>query len=194
MLKTFLHTFLFFISFVLLVNAFAENLPEKSVSPKKDVDKQCLQLLRSKNSTQINRCEFFKCFEDRFPCGNKYWVMNWGYKYCRRYADPEFIEKFTDIGKKLLEHVNKCLPKHFEKFYRSKRMVRCKKLNQEAFEAQGKCYTEIQNDFCKAFVDNKDLFIKVLDYNDLMNLESISMIRKATEKCNPKIDFFFLIG
>jgi hypothetical protein len=63
-------------SFYFLAECFSEN--EKTVKPKVNVDQRCLDLLASKNKTQIEKCEFFKCFEERFPCGNKYWVMNWG--------------------------------------------------------------------------------------------------------------------
>ena len=59
-----------------LVESFNEN--EKTIRPKSNVEQRCLDLLTIKNKTQIERCEFFKCFEERFPCGNKYWVMNWG--------------------------------------------------------------------------------------------------------------------
>ena len=164
------------------VYGFVDTLPEKTAKIKKNVDQSCLDLLHSANVTQLNRCEFFKCFEDRFPCGKQYWIMNWGYKYCRRYANSEFTAKFNEDGKKLLEHVNKCLPKHFEKFYKSKRSLRCKKLSQDAFEAQGRCYQEVQSLFCKAFPENKELFIQVLDNHDFVNLDSISMIRKTADR------------
>ena len=59
-----------------LVESYNEN--EKTVRPKANVEQRCLDLLYGKNKTQIERCEFFKCFEERFPCGNKYWTMNWG--------------------------------------------------------------------------------------------------------------------
>jgi hypothetical protein len=177
----------------IVVDAMLDHLTEKSVNAKKPIDKKCLDLLSSTNITKIERCEFFKCFEERFPCGNKYWIMNWGYKYCRRYADPEFVAKFTESGKVLLEHVNKCLPKHLERFYKAKKLLRCKKLNQDAFDVQGKCYQDAQKLFCKAFPDNKDLFMKVLDPADVMNMDSVNMIRKTADKCQPKIDLMSLI-
>lgn len=186
--------FLFFLFFCASVHGFMDNLADKVIKPQKDVDQKCADILTNTSLSQMERCEFFKCFEDRFPCGKQYWIMNWGYKYCRRYADSKFIEKFTPTGKKLLEHVNKCLPKQFEKNYKSKRPIRCKKLNNEAFSAQTKCYTDIQKDFCTGFVENKMLFVQVLDNSDLINMESISMIKKASEKCTPKIDLLGLMS
>lgn len=185
----------FLIASLSMVNCMMNTLTEKTVIAKTTKnDKKCLDLLKNNSTTPIQRCEFFKCFEEKFPCGSEYWIINWGYKYCRRYADAEFIAKFTPTGKKLLDHVNKCLPKHFEKTYKKKR-IRCKSLNTEAFDSQGKCYEEVQKDFCKAFPENKDLFIKVLDHGDFLNFESIGMIKKVADKCTPKIDFMsFMSG
>jgi hypothetical protein len=180
--------------FALTVHGFVDNLPDKTARCKKNYENRCLDLLTSTNITNMERCEFFKCFEERFACGKQYWIMNWGYKYCRRYADNKFFARFSEEGKKLLEHVNKCLPNHFEKLYKSKRPLRCKKLSKDAFEAQGKCYQDVQSLFCKAFPENKDLFIEVLDHNDFINLDSISMIRKTAEKCVPAIDFLSMMS
>ena len=180
---------------IVLVNvAAAQILMDKTVTAKKPINDTCVEVLRGKNMTLMQRCEFFKCFEDRFPCGNKYWIMNWGYKYCRRYADPEFTSKFTDRGKQLLDHINKCLPKQLEKFYKSKKSINCKRLYSQAFDAQHRCYAEKQKDFCVAFPDNKELFIKVLDQSDFLNFDSISMIRKSVEKCEPKINLSDLLS
>ncbi|RNA03447.1 stanniocalcin family [Brachionus plicatilis] len=170
------------------------NLDLKRVIPNGDIDQNCLELLRSSNITNMERCEFYKCFEKRFPCGKEYWIINWGYKYCRRYADENFANNFTTVGQKLLNHVNECLPRYFEKAYKSSRPIQCKKLSNQAFRAQTNCYKDIQKDFCIAFEENKILFVKVMDNSDLMNFESIAMIRKATEKCSTKLNFFSLFS
>jgi len=179
---------------IVTVNAIFDNLPDKRVKARKPVDESCLAILHNRNATLMERCEFFKCFEDRYPCGSNYWVINWGYKYCRRYADQTFIDKFTDVGKELLAFINECLPNHFEKFYKSKRQLRCKKLYRDAFEAQGDCYAQVQEKFCKAFPENKKLFIEVLDPADFMNIDSITMIRKTAENCEPKLDLLSIMG
>ena len=178
---------IFQVFIILMLSCFVYG-QEKIVQATKPLDEKCLELIKSKNTSTLNRCHFFKCFEERFPCGNHFWIMNWGYKYCRRYADPEFSSKFTKTGKKLLSHINKCLPKSLEKYYKTKKAIHCKRLTTQAFEAQGKCYQEVQKDFCVGFPENKDLFTKVLDQQDFFNMESISMIRATAEKCRPKID------
>lgn len=172
--------------------ALSNSLAERKLAPRKEINQTCLNLLHNVNATLMERCEFFKCFEDRFPCGKDYWIMNWGYKYCRRYADPKFIANFTQTGKELLDSVNRCLPKKFEKFYR-KTQCRCRRLFNEAFDEQSKCYIEIKEKFCKGFSENKILFVKVLDYADLMTPDAISMIKKAASGCKPKIDLLSIL-
>ena len=168
------------------------SLIERHVPFKKEINQTCIDLLHNANATLMQRCDFFKCFEERFPCGKDYWIMNWGYKYCRRYADPKFIANFTKTGQELLDAVNKCLPKKFERFYR-KTACRCRRLFNEAFDEQAKCYIEVKEKFCKGFSENKILFVKVLDYADLMTQDAMSMIKKATAKCNPKIDLLSIV-
>ena len=45
-------------------------LRNKVVKATKPVDKKCLALLNKPNKTQMDNCNFYKCFEERFPCGN----------------------------------------------------------------------------------------------------------------------------
>ncbi len=178
------------------------NTIEKVINPMKPIDLECLDLIKGNNNDSLNisssrfeKCNVFKCFEERFPCGKTYWIMNWGFKYCVRYSNSEFIKKFTQKGKLLLDHLTECLPKFLEKYYKSTRALNCDRLSTLAFKAQGKCYMEKLELFCVAFPENKDLFIKVLDQNDFLNFDSISMISKVADKCNPKLDLAsFIFG
>jgi hypothetical protein len=179
--------------FVFLSQTFvdcAANENDKIVRPKAKIESKCLDLLLNTNKTQLERCEFFKCFEERFPCGTKYWVLNWGYKYCRRYANKQFTDKFSQEGKQMLTHLNKCLPSKLEKLYKSKRPVRCQNLSDNMFGVQANCYEEILPTFCKAFPDNKNLLMNIMDQSDMMNMNSFSMIKKLGDKCVPKLDLY----
>lgn len=169
-----------------------KDLADRRIVAKKDIDPKAIKLLHNTNATLLERCEFFKSFEDRFPCGKDYWIMNWGYKYCRRYANPEFIANFTKVGQELLDAVNKCLPNKFEKFYRRKQ-IHCKRLHDEAFDEQASCYNDVKEKFCKGFGENKLLFVKVLDYADLMVNKAFQMIKKAASGCKPKIDLLNIL-
>lgn len=153
-----------------------------------------LNFIQSSNSSALERCDFFKCFEKRIPCGKDFWIMNWGHKYCTRYANPNFIREFTNSGKKFLNFVNKCLPRALKKLYKIKAdQVSCKALSRAAFQAQANCYQHLNSNFCKGFVENKSLFIKVLDKSDFFNMDSISVITNSTKKCHPKINMLSLL-
>ena len=95
----------------------------------------------------------------------------------------------------MLEHLNRCLPKFLEKHYKSTKPIGCERLSSLALNAQGKCYMENLKLFCTGFPENKDQFIKVLDQSDFLNFESISMISRVADKCNPKLDLAsFIFG
>lgn len=179
---------------MLTVAGFMDDLPEKTVAAKKAVDPDCLKALH--NATlNVSRCDFFKCFEERFPCGNRYWMINWGFKYCRRYAESDFNKNFTQTGQQLLKFVNfDCLPKTLEKFYKTKRSIKCRKLHHDIFEAQTKCYIESKSLFCKGFPENRLLFAKAMDKQDMLNYDSMMMVKKAADKCTPKLDLMSMIS
>jgi len=162
---------------------------EKTVRPRANVTQNCLNLLHNSNVSQIKRCDFFKCFEDRFPCGKDYWIQNWGRKYCLKHADKNVIKQFTKEGIDLIKHLDRCLPNKLEKYYLSKKSIKCKTLTTNMFIAQGECYDEVRETFCKAFPDNMSLFMKILDFSDLWNENSLKMINKIGANCVPKINF-----
>jgi len=175
------------------VDALLGTLSEKVVRPTRKLDVKCLNRMMNETASLKERCEFFKCFEERYPCGSDYWIMNWGFKYCQRYADESFRAKFTPSGIQLLDHINECLPNRLARFYKTRRSMKCKRLSHKAFRAQGQCYAQAQELFCKAFPENTDLFINVLDPADFMNFDSIRMIRETANKCSPPIDLFSLV-
>lgn len=120
--------------------------------------------------------------------------MNWGYKYCQKYTNPEFVEKFNKNGKKFLKFTNKCLPNSLAKLYKtSSKEVSCPKLSKIAFMAQSKCYQDPDSGFCPAFSENGKLFVQVLDPKDLFNMDSISVIQNSAEKCNPKLSMMSIL-
>lgn len=69
------------------------------------------------------------------------------------------------------------------------RSMNCKRFQRKAFRLQGKCYSKVQNLFCQAFPENKELFLKVLDQKDFFNMDSVKMIKNTINKCVPKLDF-----
>ena len=190
MKSTYLIGFSLFLILVLSQETFSYIFLEKTIKPRSNVTQKCLDLLHNNNITQIDRCGFFKCFEDRFPCGKTYWIQNWGKKYCLKHADKKTIEQFTKEGVELIKHLDRCLPNKLEKYYLSKKSLKCKSLTVNMFKAQGECYEEVKETFCKAFPDNMNLFMKILDFSDLWNTDSLEMINKVGANCVPKINFY----
>ncbi len=185
----------FILAFVMtLYMAQGQFLKNKVVKATKPVDDACLAFIEKENNfTQAEICKFYTCFEDRFPCGSEYWIINWGYKYCSRYADKSFQTEFTKAGQDLLAHVNICLPRSLRKTYVRSNSVNCKLLQLQAFKVQGKCYERVQELFCKGFPENSHLFTNVLDQSDFFNMDSVKMIKETAERCNPKIDLVKLM-
>lgn len=165
----------------------SQKINEKTVRPSAPVNKTCIQILR-RNSSLAEKCEFFKCFEKRFPCGLNYYAMNWAHKYCLKHSDSEFYNKLTQTGQFVADQLNICLPQSFEKIYKQRRSLNCKKFYEHAFKLQTQCYKDIQQKFCEGFAENKNTFLRVIDQNDLMNSLLLNMMQTVVEPCEPKID------
>lgn len=178
------------LNFVALSNTF--DLSEKVVRPKTTINGTCLNLIHS-NVTTAERCEFFKCFEERFPCGENYYISNWAYKYCKKYTNEKFLNRITQSGKNMVDYLNKCLPNKLELLYKSKRALKCRYFYQIGFNFQYNCYKEIQDVFCMGFNENKFEFLKEFDKNDLTNSHMAIIMLKLTERCNPPIDLYSII-
>ena len=180
------------LSFILTITFCNAQLTEKTVKAAGLLNKTCLNI--AKNPKTIGKCEFFRCFEDRFPCGPQYWNLRWGMKYCKKYTDPEVLDTFTPMGKKLLNQTNTCVGLQLEKIFQKDKTLKCKSFHQNAFKIQGKCYAENQELFCKSFPENRVQFNKVTDMKDAMDASFLSMIKGALGKCDPPIDIFSLMS
>ncbi len=178
----------FLLLLVLFVIAISDvltfRLLEKAVRPVGPINEKCIH---------TEGCEFFECFEKRFPCGRDYWMMKWGLKYCAKYANPAIYNSFTADGRNMLNFTMACQKKFVEKQYRSERPMRCKRFYEQAFEGQGKCYAEMGDTFCKVFPKNKNQFMKTMDRDDYMNSYFMTMVKNTLGKCSPPIDLFVLM-
>lgn len=113
--------------------------------------------------------------------------MKWGHKYCKKFLDEEKLKNFTPEGRKMIDHINMCLPSKVQRFYKAKRFVNCNKLSIDAFKSQEKCYNEIQSLFCAAFPSNQKAFFEILDKADFSDMNSLKMFTKIMQKCDPPI-------
>jgi len=181
---------------VLLVTfcvANGQRLLEKSVRAVGSVNQTCVNLRTNAKISIQERCQFFDCFEKRFPCGPQYFVANFGLKYCVRYTSPKFLEKVDADAAEFALKSTDCTLASFEKLYPSTRSMRCKRLFENSFEVQTKCYSKYQNLFCAAFTRNVQHFLKVIDNNDLMNPSLMGMMKQLGSKCDPPVDIMQFI-
>ncbi len=173
-----------FLVWLVFATSSAFGLSEKLIRPVGIISERCLN---------NKGCGFFKCFEKRFPCGKDYWIMKWGVKYCNKYANPTSYNSFTPEGQSMLNFTNTCHRKFFEKQYRSEKPMRCKRFFDQAINAQGKCYANLGDTFCKVFPQNKNQFMGTMDRDDYMNTNFITMVTDRLSSCNPPISLFTLM-
>ena len=166
-------------------------ITEKTIKAAHAYNKTCLEYTRS--SKGKSQCEFFRCFEDRFPCGPQYWNLRWGMKYCKKYSEPEIMDAFTPDAKLFLNRTNTCVGLQLEKIYQKDKQLKCKSFYQTAFKIQGKCYAENQQLFCNSFPKNRVQFNKITEMRDYMDPSFLTMIKGALAKCTPPIDLFSLM-
>jgi hypothetical protein len=176
----------------LIVYIDAQDIPEKVIRPKASITSTCLDIIHS-NITTAERCEFFKCFEERFPCGDNYYMSNWAYKYCKKYTSEKFLSSLTKSGVDMVGYLNQCLPQKLESLYKSKRSLKCRHFYQIGFNLQYNCYKEIQDVFCVGFNENKYEFIKEFDKQDLTNGNMAITMLKLTRNCDPPIDLYSIV-
>ncbi len=136
-------------------------------------------------------CNFFKCFENRFPCGQGYWIVDFGQKYCRK--TEALYSSFTMEARAIINATNACQINFLQAQYSNDRPMRCKRFYDRAFEAVGKCYDIVSKKFCKVFPQNRKQFLSIFDVKDLQNSMLMSMIRSRLSKCKPPIDIFSLL-
>ena len=162
---------------------------DKLVIEMKKVDQECLNILAN-TTHEPARCEFYKCFEQRFPCGPSYYIMGLGYKYCTRYLP--MLSEFTQSGLDLINHLIECLPLGFEKIYTKRRSVRCTSLRKEGYALQEKCYMDKIELFCKGMRENRKAFGRSMDISDVLNGDALAMMKRLSEKCGEKGDVLSL--
>ena len=152
------------------------------------VDQSCLDILRN-TTHEVSRCDFYKCFEQRFPCGAKSYIMRMAHKYCIKYHP--FLDEMTQSGVDLVNHMTECMPKGFQTIYTKRRAIRCRSMRKDGFVILEKCYMEKIELFCQATKENS-IFKKSMDVMDFLNGDALPMLKRISEKCGEKGDIFSL--
>lgn len=150
------------------------------VHAKKPINQTCLNL------GYQNNCEFYKCFEERFPCGTTDWMLKWGYKYCTRMKKS--LPNFDKNGQELLKQISACLINRFAKQpYYKWHQINCEKLRLAGQRIVHECYMASKELFCRAFKgQNRDCFIQLMDNEDRQDLSIIRTLLAVGQTCTPK--------
>lgn len=161
----------------LLVIRFSEAHIAQATKP---VNQTCL------NYGYRNDCNFYKCFEERFPCGPIYWMLKWGYKYCTRMENS--VSNFDENGQELVKQISKCLTnKLIELHYYTLKKINCEKLRTAGQRIVHECYRSNSKLFCNAFQGkNRDCFIELIDYEDQHDLTITRTLLAVGQTCTPK--------
>ncbi|CAF0791651.1 unnamed protein product [Adineta steineri] len=131
-------------------------------------------------------CQFYSCFEERFPCGSKYWMLKWGHKYCTR--TQKSLLNFDKNGQKLLQQISNCLTnKLLKQRYYTLNKVNCEQLRLAGQRILHECYMLNSKLFCNAFQGkNRDCFFQLIDDDDRRDLTVIRTLTSVGQKCTPK--------
>ncbi|ESO88441.1 hypothetical protein LOTGIDRAFT_234508 [Lottia gigantea] len=130
-------------------------------------------------------CEFYNCFERRFPCRARGYMLRFGYHYCQRFEDVDnYRHEFNPQAQNFLTASQQCMTKKLSEQFYSENQVNCHDLEHAAFRIMGDCYLE--KGFCDIFWDNREAFAKVFDSGDLFDSSSLKIwkqIGKMTLRC-----------
>ena len=183
--------FHFLLTTIIASTLVSGQLLEKTVKATSPSNKTCIEIGRL---TNISRCESFKCFEDRFPCGNQYFNIRWGMRYCSKYSNTNFMGSFKPDARKFFNLTNQCLAKWLENSYEKETAIKCKTFHQNAFKEQTKCYEEHQDLFCKILPENAEQFKKLIDIKDFNDQSFATMMKYTCSKCKPSIDLIKIMS
>jgi len=125
-------------------------------------DQSCLDAVATEGS-----CAFFDCFEQRFPCGEDFYVEKFGKKYCQRFAQA--TNNFNAIGQEFLVNSQRCIMGRIAEHY-GNASVNCDRLDDLAIASTYPCYHD--NGFCNVIDDNTAAFLDIFDFSDAFALRN----------------------
>ncbi|CAC5385069.1 unnamed protein product [Mytilus coruscus] len=150
----------------------------KTITAKTDVRPECIDWAH--NGT----CDFYDCFEQRFPCGSSGYALGYGGKYCRKFQQSQFRSLFNTAGQVFLDKMSKCEMDAVLPFY-EQQSITCSTEYDLVFKHQEDCY--IQSGYCDVVLDNFDGFLKTFDRADFLNFKLINQVLNAAKRCHVDI-------
>ena len=167
-------------SILLICIIFSSLTEAHTVQSKTSINQTCI------NYGQTNDCQFYSCFEERFPCGSSYWMLKWGQKYCLRIKNSRI--NFDRTGQLLIEQISACITdKLVKQRYYTMNQINCEQLRLAGQRIVHECYMNNAKLFCNAFQGkNRDCFAELIDHDDQNDLSIIRTLSSVGQKCQPK--------
>ncbi|XP_069131472.1 uncharacterized protein [Argopecten irradians] len=138
--------------------------------PARDRDTEC------ERKADIGSCEFFDCYEERFPCGRCGFAANPERNFCESFFRPQNYGNFDLQGQRWIESVHLCLNRMLLSLY-VQNSVTCADSLTIMTNALSRCYRGISRlHFCEIFQTNQLAFMLLYDSRDISE-----MLRAAEE-------------
>lgn len=113
------------------------------------VSQDCINLARRGD------CHFYTCFDERHPCTNNNYALNYGWRYCVRFEQN--YPMFTQQGKDWVNNTRKCAMDKMLEFYEATH-INCEDVQAEMKDNHGRC--EADHGLCDSnlLTENKEAF------------------------------------
>ncbi|XP_061164014.1 uncharacterized protein LOC133173102 [Saccostrea echinata] len=144
---------------------------KKPTNPVQDVSQTCLENAAS------GSCNFYDCFEQRFPCGNCGFSKHYGTYDCEKFYQPVYYNQFNDLGKRWIKATGDCLINTLKQFY-TQDTVRCRMIKTTMMDHVSTCYLHnaANISFCDVFWDNRDALMGVYEASSFLQPTEIHRV------------------
>ncbi|KAK3577216.1 hypothetical protein CHS0354_030486 [Potamilus streckersoni] len=118
-------------------------------------------------------CDFYRCFERRFPCGRDGYVVNHATYFCDKLKLN--TQYFNDEAKAAINASNVCLISHFRSLYQGDSTT-CETIKQTGIEAIVECNARnaARPDYCQLVRNNWDGYWRLFSARDMYKLARLS--------------------
>ncbi|XP_033743767.1 uncharacterized protein LOC117329753 [Pecten maximus] len=146
--------------------------------PARDRDAEC------ERKAEEGSCEFFACYEERFPCRRCGYAANPERNFCRRFYHPNNYRNFDLQGQQWIASAHLCLNRIMLSLYVQNR-VSCAVSMSTMMSAVAQCYLgNPELSFCEVFQRNQQAFLQLYDSRDLpAMLRAAEELRELREFC-----------